>query len=71
MINHTIGHVRAGVNECLAKTGINPNEIPNLSEFLSRIEHPFQGIHSTFLQEKFYREKLECTVSTDETLWCL
>ena len=73
VFRHTFGRVRAGVNERLAQSGINPDEIPSLNQFWSSIEQPIQGLHSTFLQEKIYREQLGCTVSScylvAKTLW--
>lgn len=63
VFKHTMGRIRAGVNECIAKGGSDPNTVPNLSQFLNNVEHPFQGLHSAYLQEKFYRENFGCIVS--------
>lgn len=63
IFTHTVGRIRAGVNERIARSGTDPNEIPELNLFLSSVEDPFQGLRSTFLQEKFYREQLNCIVS--------
>lgn len=63
LFKHTIGRVHAGVNECISKSGIDPSTIPNLDQFLCSVEQPFEGLHSTFLQEKFYKEHLGCIVS--------
>ncbi len=63
IFKHTVGRLRAGVYECIANSGTDPSSIPNLTQFLSNVEHPFQGLHSIFLQEKFYREQLGCIVS--------
>lgn len=32
VFKHTMGRIRAGVNECIAESGINPDQIPNLSQ---------------------------------------
>ena len=63
VFKHTIGRLRAGVNECIVNSGIDPSSIPNLTQFLSNAEQPFQGLNSSFLQEKFYREHFGCIVS--------
>ena len=57
---HTIGHIKAGVNECLSKNGVE--ELPELSQFFASIEDPFEGLQSTYLQESFYRQKMGCMV---------
>lgn len=61
MSKHTAGRLEAGINECLARSGIDPNEITGLGDVFA--SDPFDGLHSTYLQEKFYREKLGCIVS--------
>jgi hypothetical protein len=63
MFTHTVGRIRAGVNECISRGGANPTEIPNLTQFLADVQLPFQGLHSTFLQEKYYKQQLGCLVS--------
>lgn len=63
VFKHTMGRLRAGVNECISRDGTDPDKIPNLCQILKSVEQPFQGLHSTFLQEKFYQEKLGCNVS--------
>ena len=63
VFRHTMGRVRAGVNECIARSGHNLDDIPNLNQVLSDVQHPFKDLKSTFLQDKFYEEKLGCLVS--------
>lgn len=63
VFRHTFGRIRAGVNEHIASYGIDPSDIPNLSEFFSSVEQPFQGLQSTYLQENFYRQQFKCIVS--------
>ena len=63
MFKHTVGHIQAGVNECIARNGSNPDDVPNLTQFFRNIEHPFHGLQSVYLRESFYREKLGCSVS--------
>ena len=64
IFKHTIGHIKAGVNECIANSGNDPSNIPNLTHFFGSIEHPFNGLHSAFVREKFYREEFGCIVSS-------
>ena len=66
IFQHSVGRIRAGVNERLARNGVDPEEIPDLSNFFDSVELPFQGLHSTFLQEKFYHHHLGCIVSMCE-----
>ena len=60
MFRHYNIRIRAGVQEQLLNLGI---EIPELDSYLSSTSDPFTGLHSTYMQEKFYREKLSCIVS--------
>ena len=63
VFRHTIGRIRAGVNECIANGGTDPSDMPALSQFFDSVEQPFQSLQSTYLQEKFYREQFGCIVS--------
>ena len=63
LFKHTVSRVQAGVRERLALHGVDSYDIPDLANFLETIQDPFDGLHSTYLQEKFYREKLGCIVS--------
>ena len=56
--------IRAGVQEQLLKVGIDSNSVPEIESFLAASSDPFVGLHSTYMQEKFYREKLGCIVSS-------
>lgn len=62
IFRHTVGHIQAGVNECMTRSGIDPDGIPNLPQFFNSIEHPFQGLQSVYLREAFYREKFGCII---------
>ena len=70
MFTHTVGRIRAGVNECISKSGANPTEIPNLAQFLADVQLPFQGLHSTFLREKYYKQQFGCLVSDTQRVHC-
>ena len=57
MFRHSLGRIEAGVNDCLAKNGVDPNDLPDLQNFFSSVKYPFQHLHSTYLQEKFYHQE--------------
>ena len=61
---HTIGHIKAGVHDCLSTHNIFSSDLPDLDLFFSSVEDPFHGLNSTYLQENFYRNHLGCMVST-------
>lgn len=62
IFSHTVHRIKAGVSEHLSRSGI---EAPsNLYEMFSDVSDPFQGLHSTHLQERFYVEHLDCIVRT-------
>ena len=63
LFKYSVSRIQAGVSECLAKQGINSTEISELNEIYESVKDSFQGLNSTYLQEKFYREKLGCIVS--------
>lgn len=69
IFRHTIGHIKAGVNECISMSGNNPSDMPNLTQFFTTIEQPFNGLHSVFLRENFYRDELGCIVSYLEQVY--
>ena len=37
IFKHTIGHIQAGVNDCIARSGGDPMGIPNLTQFFSKM----------------------------------
>lgn len=61
--NHTLGRIKAGVHECLSKSSIENDVLNNdLERLFSDVKDPFHGLHSTYLQECFYRCNLGCLV---------
>lgn len=64
MFMHYNLRIRVGVQEQLLKVGIDSNSVPEIESFLAASSDPFVGLHSTYMQEKFYREKLGCIVSS-------
>ena len=60
---HTISRVEAGVEDCLSKEAFLLSDIPGLSALFSNVKDLFSGLTSQFLQEKFYKEELQCVVS--------
>ena len=63
LFKHTISRVEAGVEDCLSKEAFLLSDIPGLSALFSNVKDPFSGLISQFLQEKFYKEELQCVVS--------
>lgn len=64
VFNHTIGRVKAGINECLSRNSMSQDEAlaVDLNQFITAVSDPFEGVHSTFLQERFYENNLGCMV---------
>ena len=58
VLSHTILRIKAGVGEHLSRHGI---KVPDsLQQMFSNVSDPFEGLHTIYLQEKFYRENLNC-----------
>ena len=47
----------------LAESGINPDDIDGLSSTFEDLPYPFEGIETSHLQEKYFRENLGLIVS--------
>ena len=60
MFRYSLGRIEAGVNDRLAKNGIDPSDLPDLQNVFSSVKYPFQHLHSTYLQEKFYHQEFGC-----------
>ena len=61
VLSHSILRIKAGVSEHLSRHGI---EVPDsLQQMFLSVKDPFEGLHTIYLQEKFYRENLNCSVS--------
>ena len=63
VFGHTVGRLQAGVKECISKNSIDPSDVLNLDQVFDKVEHPFHGLQSNFLQEKFYQQQFDCIVS--------
>ena len=46
MLRHSLGHIEAGVNDRLAKNGVDPSDLPDLQNFFSSVKYPIQYLHS-------------------------
>lgn len=46
----------------LTNHGIVPSEIAGLNEALSNVKDPFEGISTTYIREKFYKENFHYLV---------
>lgn len=62
MLEHSIQRIHAGVNERVSSCGIKPDDL-KLDDFFNNVSNPFDGLHTVYLQEKFYSEHLGCIVS--------
>lgn len=64
VFDHTIGRAKAGVDECLSRASVSLDEslVADLNQFFGCVKDPFEGLHSTFLQESFYRVQFGCMV---------
>ena len=65
LFKHTIGHVQAGVS----REGLVSSDIPSLDTFFANVHDPFDGLTSKFLQEKYFKEEIQCIVSINFKLW--
>ena len=61
VFSHTFKRMKAGVGEHLSRSGIDVPQ--SLSEMFASVMDPFQGLSTTHLQEKYYREHFKCIVS--------
>ena len=61
---HSVGRIKAGVNERLSRSTLSQDEslTMDVNCFFDNVKDPFDGIHSTFLQESYYREHFGCLV---------
>lgn len=50
LFKHTQGRLRAGVMECLSRNGTT--DLPDLKDYFEKVKDPFEGLNTTFLQEK-------------------
>lgn len=63
LFSQTIERVQAGVRAKLAESGIDPGSINGLDNAFENVVDPFEGIGTSHLQEKYYRETLGLIVS--------
>ena len=63
VFEHTVGRLRAGVNQKLAQSGIDPSDIDGLESIFHERSNPFAGLETAYLQEKFMSQELGCIVS--------
>lgn len=71
VFNHTVGHLKAGVNHKLVQSGIDPINIVGLADVFNDISDPFKGLETQYLQDKFVSEEFACNVSdTMKLFYC-
>ena len=63
IFQHNFGRFQAGFDECLSRNENDPSSITGLTQFCNSVENPFEGLHTKFLHENFYRDNLGCIVS--------
>lgn len=63
VFEHSLGRLKAGVSRKLSKIGIDMEGIDGLSNIFQDTCHPFKGLESAYLQDKFISQDLECIVS--------
>ena len=62
LFSHTVKRLSARVHEKLSSTGIDVEDIDGLDQVFEDIPHPFEGLKTRFLQEKYFRESLGLVV---------
>ena len=63
LFNHSVQRLLAGVRAKMAAAGIDYRDIDGLQEIFQEVPHPFEGLQTRHLQEKYYREFLGLVVS--------
>ena len=63
IICQTLSHVQAGVKAKLAEVGMDSDTIGLENVFDQDSMDPFRGLETCYLQEKYFREKLNLIVS--------
>ena len=71
LFSHSVRRLSASVREKLSSNGIDVDDIDGLDQVFEDVPHPFEGLKTRFLQEKYYRQSLglvvgilhpECTI---------
>ncbi len=63
VFKHTVNHIKAGVNQKLAQSGIDPNDVDGLDSIFHEVSDPFVELETAYLQDKFITKELQCIVS--------
>jgi hypothetical protein len=63
IFHHTVCRLQAGVSQQLSKSGIDSSEINELHCVFDHAHDPFNGLETTYLQEKFIEKELGYIVS--------
>ena len=63
LLCQTIVHAQAGVRAKLAVSGVDPSTIDGLDDSFENIINPFEGLETSHLQEKYFRDTLDLVVS--------
>lgn len=60
---HTVGVVKASVKSTLGNAGICFSNIDGLDEVLMNVPDVFEGLETTYMQEKYFRDHFNLMVS--------
>ena len=63
---HSLRVVKAGVKDALGNAGMNMSDINGLEEAFADVPDVFKGLHSSYLQEKYFRDHFNLHVSMIE-----
>lgn len=63
LISHSLSVVKASVRDVLGNAGINFSDVEGLDEAFRNVPGVFQGLETTYKQEKYFRENFNLVVS--------
>ena len=64
LLSHSLSVVKASVSDALGNAGIIFSDVEGLDEVFQNVPGVFDGLETTYKQEKYFREKFELLVST-------
>ena len=63
LFGHSLRVVKAGVKDSLGNAGVNMSDIDGLEDAFAEVPDVFQGLHTSYLQEKYFRDHFDLRVS--------
>ena len=64
LFGHSLCVVKAGVKDSLGNARVNMSDIDGLEDAFAEVPDVFQGLHTSYLQEKYFRDHFDVCVST-------